>query len=289
MNNISKIVVPLYCATFVPCALFASVTINPNNNGYTDVTASPETWVSTFGIQGYVGNSTNGELLVNNGSDVGTGNLGSIHVGYSTGSNGILTVDGPGSTVSTYYDLTIGNLGTGNLTISNGAVVTVGRNMDIGHQTSGIGNVVVTGSGSLLDVTSNPSYGVIDIGGNSGSTASGGILITDGGEVRARQVDINSFSSTIRISDGGKFSLLGDLSSSLSAFYGGPFYGSDLVQYDNNGTWEWLFTDAPSDLYSLSYDSVSGYTTLTIAGGSVPEPSSVFLALTTLAFFRRRR
>ena len=68
-------------------------------------------------------------------------------IGGATGSNGTVLVDGPGSTWTNNGSLTVGNAGTGLLTIQNGGKVsnTLGT---IGNNPSSKGTVLVTGPGS---------------------------------------------------------------------------------------------------------------------------------------------
>src|SRR4051794_17223043 len=71
-----------------------------------DVAPDPNTTTSSSTL--YVGNTSNGTLLVNGGSDVNTGYA---YMGYNPGVSGSATVDGIGSTWTNPFDLYVGDLG----------------------------------------------------------------------------------------------------------------------------------------------------------------------------------
>ena len=74
--------------------LSAAIIVDPNGTGANDVDpTNPITWNSS--TTAYVGYTSSGELLVDSSSDIRSV---SAYLGYSSGSNGKVTIDGTGST-----------------------------------------------------------------------------------------------------------------------------------------------------------------------------------------------
>jgi T5SS/PEP-CTERM-associated repeat protein/autotransporter-associated beta strand protein len=126
-------------------------------------------------------NGDNGTLLISNGGQVN--NLYS-YLGYNSGSSGTVTVtginaNGTASTWDTYNDLTVGNSGTGNLTIEDGGQVT---NADsyIGNF-EGSGTVLVTGVNVNGTASTWSNSGPLEVG--AGEFGTGALTIQDGGQV----------------------------------------------------------------------------------------------------------
>lgn len=119
----------------------AATTVNPNNNGSTDVVEDPNgaaiTLVNpladalTVNSDIAVGNSAMGELQINAGSNVIV--TGSGIIGNALGSLGVVTVTGAGSTWEISGNLTVGAQGQGQLDVNNDAVVIVNGLVDIGE------------------------------------------------------------------------------------------------------------------------------------------------------------
>jgi T5SS/PEP-CTERM-associated repeat protein/autotransporter-associated beta strand protein len=127
-----------------------------------------------------VGGSGNGTLAITNGGSVDPfGRIGVI-IGDTTWGNGTVTVDGPGSSLTSSYNLTVGNLGSGALTVSNGGAVNVnggagtivlGANNDteMGYAGSGALNIgapagwtaAAPGILNVAAVTTGDGYGVL--------------------------------------------------------------------------------------------------------------------------------
>jgi len=93
-----------------------------------------------------VGNEGTGELIIRNGGAVSTTN-GMGHVGRQAGSDGMVTVTGAGSSWTLPGNLFIGNHGTGELLIEDGATVSDSEAW-IGKESGSDGMVTVTGAGS---------------------------------------------------------------------------------------------------------------------------------------------
>ena len=93
-----------------------------------------------------VGDISAGLLTIQNGGTLTSGGGGTI--GNQSGSIGIVTVDGAGSSWTTGSSgLAVGNNGTGTLTIQNGAAVS-SNGGSIGAASGSTGTVMVTGAGS---------------------------------------------------------------------------------------------------------------------------------------------
>lgn len=117
------------------------------------------------------------ELRIVNG---GTLFSAQARIGNDLGSQGSVTVSGPGSAWSIPSDFLVGVDGIGNLTISDGGAVTSGRSR-IGFGESGGGTVNVTGADSVWNV--NDSLVVAHNGAAE-------LEITDGGSVVAPSMAI---------------------------------------------------------------------------------------------------
>ncbi|MEO9458794.1 MAG: autotransporter domain-containing protein [Lentilitoribacter sp.] len=120
----------------------------------------------------YVGGSGTGTINVKNGA-VASSN-GGIVVGLSSGSNGTVVVDGAGSQfnfVTSSASILVGDVGTGSLTVSNGAVVTSDGGLDVARfSTSSQGTVTLTGAGTTLttklstSTVGSPGFDPVSIG-----------------------------------------------------------------------------------------------------------------------------
>jgi len=135
----------------------------------------------------FVGYSGNGTLNVQNGGQVTSSNNG--YIGFNSGSTGLVTVDGGATKWTVTNSLTVGNAGTGTLTLTNGGVVqastvAVGALGTLGGSGTVIGPVTVNAGGTLR-------------GGNSGVgtlNLSNALTLTSGATV---SVAINSSASSM--------------------------------------------------------------------------------------------
>ncbi len=149
------------------------------STGLVTVSGTGSTWNTNNIYAGilYVGNSGNGILNVTGGGAV-SDRIG--WVAYDSGSTGVVTVDGTGSTWST-TSLRVGYSGTGTLNITNGGCVlgagTGYSNAYVGYNSNSRGTMTVSGPGS----TFSSSNGLLDlyIGYGGAGTAS----VTNGGNV----------------------------------------------------------------------------------------------------------
>jgi T5SS/PEP-CTERM-associated repeat protein/autotransporter-associated beta strand protein len=253
-----------------------------------------------------VGNTTDSDsttlLTIEAGWTLET--TGNFDLGVQAGSFGATDVDGAGSLLSLAGFLTVGDAGTGNLSITNGGNVTVngedGDNVGayIGSQTGAIGTVTVSGSeagdNSTLDVTTGALY--------VGSSGNGTLNISDGGNV---SVDAASAlvgfigNGTLTVDGAGSVfneaSILfvgvfgngnlsitsgGNVSVASYVSLGDQSGGSGTVTVDSSGGAGSVLNDAGS-----LYVGNVGNGTLTItAGGNVSTGSDIYVGDSSGAF-----
>ena len=152
--------------------------------GTVTLTGTGSTW--TYGPYSslYVGNYGSGTLNISGGAAVSNGYL--EYIGYYSGSTGVVTVDGAGSTWTNSYRHA-GNYGSGTLNITGGGTVAsfagyIGNNANLfgvpGDNSGSAGVVTVDGTpstwtnSSSLYVGLNSSHGSLNI--SSGGTVSVG-------------------------------------------------------------------------------------------------------------------
>ncbi|HZZ86912.1 MAG TPA: hypothetical protein VFE13_01130 [Caulobacteraceae bacterium] len=99
-----------------------------------------------------------------------------IDIGVRAGASGKITVTGAGSTITDVGYLTVGNLGSGSLVLTDGAVVKVTSaiGVELGQQTGGSGAVTVSGGAALI-----ATAGGISLGNGAGTASSA--LVTGAG------------------------------------------------------------------------------------------------------------
>ncbi len=119
-----------------------------------------------------VGNSGTGMLMVQNGGKVVNTNGGFL--GTTSGSHGTATVAGTDSLWTSSKDFSIGESGTGMLTIEDGGSVVNNGAVYIANKAGSKGVVTVSGIGSNWDIEGN-----FHVGGNGDGT----LIISDGGKV----------------------------------------------------------------------------------------------------------
>lgn len=150
----------------------------------------------------YVGRSGEGTLVIDGGASFEND---TTWIGWAAGSEGHVTVSGPGSTwtglrtqATTFPEIYVGNAGTGSLTVENGGSVLNMSAVHVGREAGGNGTVTVTGPGSYL------RSGSFNIGGGtmSGFTGTGTLIISDGGTV-------DSFASFVGRNGAGTASVSG--------------------------------------------------------------------------------
>ena len=142
--------------------------------------ANPATWTDL--TKAYVGNTGNGSITVDGGSDIRSDRS---YIGNSSGSLGTVTIDGYGSTWTNDYRIWVGYYGNGILNIKNGGAVN-GNYSSIGLFPGSMGEVTVDGTNSKW-----ANNGQLEIGwGGSGT-----LNITNGGAVTSQDGMIGSSAS----------------------------------------------------------------------------------------------
>jgi len=195
-------------------------TIGVNDGGVGDATVVGGTWSAknvTVGLFGV------GSLGVSSGGIVQS--VGLIVIGGEVGSSGVVIVDGITSELQAvdihpiYFDIHVGQLGTGRLEVRAGGMV-VNSKGKIGSNAGGSGSAIVSGPGSLWDNRS-----VLNVG-NAGN---GELLINLGGTVLSTGSGIGSNGAVSVEGTGSLWNMSGDLglSGSLSISDGGTVRNLD--------------------------------------------------------------
>ncbi|CAN7751283.1 autotransporter outer membrane beta-barrel domain-containing protein [Variovorax sp. LjRoot175] len=151
----------------VPAA--GTLTIIGNGTGIATLGTSSAATGATGAL--IVGHTANGALVVRNGSTL-TSNS-NVQIGNVAGTTGTFTVDGSGSTFTGSGTITVGDSGTGTLSIIGGGAVS-GATFIIGNTSTGTGTVTVDGVGSSVNGT-----GVLVVG----SAGTGTLSIANGADV----------------------------------------------------------------------------------------------------------
>ena len=138
----------------------------------TDVSGNASTWTNSGNLT--VGADGTGTLIITNGGVV-TSAGGRSDIGYWENGNGTVDVDGTGSKWSISGYLTVGLLGAGSLSITNGGAVSNSMGY-VGNKTGAYGTVTVDGAGSTWTNSM-----ILFVGTENGSRAS--LNITNGGVV----------------------------------------------------------------------------------------------------------
>ena len=136
-----------------------------------------------------IGFSGTGSLTVTNGGyffgSAGNNASQGLQFGRNVGSVGTGTIDGAGSTLATDKYIDVGGLGTGTLTVTNGATVTAGgiyiAGSGISSGTTGIGTLTADGAGTTVSAsgtldTGSAGTGTLTIQNGATATSSGGLI-----------------------------------------------------------------------------------------------------------------
>jgi outer membrane autotransporter protein len=153
-----------------------------------------------------------------------------LTLGANVGQTGNLTVTGVGSTLSLTNNVgffLVGDFGTGNVTVSNGATLTT-FTAAIGNQTGSTGTVTVTGANSQWNLTPLFAFHV-------GSSGTGTLDILDGGQVTSSifGMDLgvdNGASGTVTVSGTGS-----KLTVPSTTNIGSAAGGTGVMQADSGG------------------------------------------------------
>jgi T5SS/PEP-CTERM-associated repeat protein len=153
---------------------------NAGSTGTVTVDGAGSTWNNGGWLA--VGEYGSGTLSITNGGNVI--NNGSGYVGSNTGSTGVVTVDGLGSTWNNNYcSLFVGGSGNGTLSVTRG-----GNVISYGGGIGATGTVNVDGLGSTWN-----NYGDLSVGSDSGS---GSLSITGGGVVTSSGGHIGDYANS---------------------------------------------------------------------------------------------
>ncbi len=160
---------------------------------------------AVFGNGLGIGNFGSGTIHVNNQALLST--LGTVTIGNSAGSSGLVQISGDGSTWNQANgQLSIGsNSGSGAIHVDNKALLSTSGSVAIGDSTGSSGLVQISGD----DSNWNHSNGQISIGGNNGT---GEINVLGG------TMNVSGINSDIRVNSGGIFDVSG---SNVNVFGGG--------------------------------------------------------------------
>jgi len=255
------------------------------STGVVAVNGSGSTWTNSSSLG--VGSSGNGTLNITNGGHVTSGGkyyyedeYGQIYelycdsrIGSSSGSTGVVTVSGDGSTWTNSDSLRVGYSGEATLNITDGGAVS-SSSASIGDGSSSTGAVTVDGSGSTW---TNSGYHL-----HVGRYGSGTLNITDGGAVSSGSASIGyGSSSTGAVTVSGASSTLtnsgklyvGHYGSGTLAIIGGGAVSNDsgYIGYESGSTGEVMVDGSGSKWTNGDFSELHvghyGSGTLTITGG----------------------
>lgn len=154
--------------------LLISVGTFGNNIGLLEISGSSSGGPSTLTANGLftIGQEGTGSIEVSNGGLLEAGLATQMILGEMAGGSGLVRISGTGSKLEASQNLSvvIGDEGTGNLEVLDGATADVG-NLVFGNNSGSMGHGRVSGEGSMLSV------GMITVG-NEGN---GSVLVEDGG------------------------------------------------------------------------------------------------------------
>jgi len=126
---------------------------------------------ATFTQNGYsitVGDYATGSLTISEGGTLALPGtiFARLNIGRYAGSQGTATVQGNGSSIATTGRLSIGRYGTGTLNLQDGATATFNSTYEsiVGHWSTGIGTVNLSGTNSALTIGSRLVIGLVGTG-----------------------------------------------------------------------------------------------------------------------------
>lgn len=148
-----------------------------NADGTATITGLGSSWVNTGDFLVAHNTGSTGTVTISDGATVSDvqGLLGDL-----VGSNGTLTVTGPGSLWSSSSDVNVGRFGTGTLTIADGGR-TEGNRGYIGNEVGSSGSALVTGAGSVWYTVGKFVVGL---------DGSGTLTVANGGKISTGEIDI---------------------------------------------------------------------------------------------------
>jgi T5SS/PEP-CTERM-associated repeat protein len=144
----------------------ATIAAALGSTGTATVTGAGSSWSET-GLT--VGNNGTGTLTISDGGAVSNNGHNTL-IATATGSHGTVSVTGNGSSWSGSPFLTVGNSGTGSLTISDHALVSSTIDIAVGGNNGGSGSLTVNSAGVL---SGNQGYVGAQAGSNGSATLTG--------------------------------------------------------------------------------------------------------------------
>ncbi|WP_293778066.1 autotransporter domain-containing protein, partial [uncultured Oxalicibacterium sp.] len=213
-SSISKVCAASALSLSVGLAYAVPSTID---NGETETVTSQQV---VEGFNFYIGDYGSGKLNIEDGGSVYSP---TTYIARLAGSEGTVTVSGPNATWTNALGMTIGNQGTGTVTVTNGGKVNIGADLNLGTFGIGRGTLNVIGQNSAF-VSATDLY--------IGNFGSGTVNIEDGGAVHSRYVFMG-----VEISDTASLTTNNDSSATVR----GPGSvwtntGSFTIGYQRNGT-----------------------------------------------------
>ncbi len=122
------------------------------------------------GAQVYIGSAGRGTLNISNGGSVSSADNCSIIIGNVTGSSGTVNITGTGSSLESGWNVNVGQSGTGILTVSNSATVSVARMLNIATNVGSTGTLNIgAASGSSAVAPGTVSASSIVFGSGTGT------------------------------------------------------------------------------------------------------------------------
>lgn len=178
----------------------SSIGVQAGSLGRVEV-AGPATWaVGAFAAPLTVGESGAGVLRVVDGGEINGGY--SVQVGYWSGSQGEILVEGAGSYFESNLDFFVGFRGYGAMTVAEGGHAITGTTIHVGYENGSLGTLTVESGGTvecedLVAATQSGSDGTVNISGAGATVAASGttyigsrdhgqLIITNGGVLNSQ-------------------------------------------------------------------------------------------------------
>lgn len=224
--------------------------------GQATVTGAGSSWQSSSVL--YVGFNGSGSLTVANGATVVGGintTSDAVRVGYNAPGSGTVLVTGAGSTLTSTGTVTIGWNGTGDLSVTDGGVVS-GNIVQVARFVTG--SATVAGQGSVL--RANSTSGII-VGNDAGG--SGVLTLTDGGTATS-----NNGSSQMRLANNatGTGTLNIGAPAQSAAAAAGILNVSTVNTVTGNGTVQFNTTSTAANPFYLTKDGTEAGANTLISG-----------------------
>jgi T5SS/PEP-CTERM-associated repeat protein len=216
---------------------------------------------------------TNGAWTINGDLIVGDGAFGQVQltkggsltikgasliIGSQADGDGLISLNGSGSAIDYSGPITVGDFGTGTLSLGGGATYTVAGDLDVGVQDLSDGKVLLTDAGTELTVNGTLTIGdagdgTLDISGGASLVAQGDLI--EGAQDTSTGTDlISDDKATVNIQGAWTIGAEGAHSVTLSA--------AAIVSVDGNLT----LGEGAAASGTLAEDGAG--TTVTIGGGS---------------------